>query len=675
MQDVLTTEKPLWDGINLISHHGNVSNLIFDMTMNDDHKGLINPSQGLSAVLEEVGAEQAEFDSIIVEYQYLERMMNMLHAAMNNAATDKLQVSNMTISKPFKRNKVAQVAVEYALSDGQTATILFHNPDSTPAKLGAKDTLLSWKILVNSRDVTGAVQPNQGQGIAMPILAGRLMGLLAKNSARYQRTQARKAIQADELAQAEQRIQAKQDDLTSINGEIDTLKTRIDEIKIAQSKKPVVEPEPVQELENSTVDDPDASFINKKVLTQFGLPTSVLEDLKNHKGKYKDIYQNLSFRDGADAPDYKYFISHMKVTDYPMYEVHKIQKEAEVQVATSTDNNALKDFIRKEINEVEYIVENYKTVFEEKLVEAFNSGKEVVSKLRDREGKQLSLAEFILLVVAAKQGFIEERGKDKQYKAFKDISDITLEYLHNVNNSKVDFAKSNNTLIADMVSRLAKGVVNSYYSEINGLINDDKNIKNTEYELIKNSVNELLLNNLVESKLNNAKKVLQITNINPSIFESAIAEIKRSPEMLKQYIGKSHSKTNVVINSEDGKSWKKTNDIENNIFKNPRAMEFIQEELLKFDLSDYLSKLHVRAEKYIQNIQDVLDKIMERRKNAPKTINEALDMAESMGLFKDLEGMSNEDIDFASDVAKIIIEAQKAENVKKPRTKKSIFYS
>lgn len=255
MQDVLTTEKPLWDGINLISHHGNVSNLIFDMTMNDDHKGLINPSQGLSAVLEEVGAEQAEFDSIIVEYQYLERMMNMLHAAMNNAATDKLQVSNMTISKPFKRNKVAQVAVEYALSDGQTATILFHNPDSTPAKLGAKDTLLSWKILVNSRDVTGAVQPNQGQGIAMPILAGRLMGLLAKNSARYQRTQARKAIQADELAQAEQRIQAKQDDLTSINGEIDALKTRIDEIKIAQSKKPVVEPEPVQELENSAVGD------------------------------------------------------------------------------------------------------------------------------------------------------------------------------------------------------------------------------------------------------------------------------------------------------------------------------------------------------------------------------------------------------------------------------------
>lgn len=124
LQDILATEKPMWDGITLTSHQSNTARLLLDMQLNDDYSGLLTPSQGLSAVLEQVGAEQAEYDSIIVEYQYLERLMNMLHKAMNIAASGDIQVQHMTVSKPFKRNQVAQIAVEYALTDGQKATIL-----------------------------------------------------------------------------------------------------------------------------------------------------------------------------------------------------------------------------------------------------------------------------------------------------------------------------------------------------------------------------------------------------------------------------------------------------------------------------------------------------------------------------------------------------------------------
>jgi len=67
LQDVLTSEKPLWDGISLTSHQSNTARLLLDMQLNDDHSGLLTPSEGLSAVLEQVGAEYEDFDSIIVE--------------------------------------------------------------------------------------------------------------------------------------------------------------------------------------------------------------------------------------------------------------------------------------------------------------------------------------------------------------------------------------------------------------------------------------------------------------------------------------------------------------------------------------------------------------------------------------------------------------------------------
>lgn len=51
---------------------------------------------------------------------------------------------------------------------------------------------MSWKILMNNRDITAAIQPNQGEGISIPILAGRIMKLINQNSNRFKRLQAKK---------------------------------------------------------------------------------------------------------------------------------------------------------------------------------------------------------------------------------------------------------------------------------------------------------------------------------------------------------------------------------------------------------------------------------------------------------------------------------------------------
>lgn len=232
LQDIPCAVLPDWDGIELKTHHGQTANLLLDMQLHDDNCGLLSSFDGLPQLLESIGAEYADFDSIIVEYQYLDKLMNMLHKAMQIASKGGVKVTKVEQSeKPFRHKKVLNVAVSYDFEDGQTITILFHNPDRDAKRIGPQDTLLSWKILMNNRDVTGVIQPNQGEGIALPILAGRIVKLINQNSARFKRTQTKKAENAKTLADTEQRILDKQSQKTVLAAEIEGLLSKIDSLK------------------------------------------------------------------------------------------------------------------------------------------------------------------------------------------------------------------------------------------------------------------------------------------------------------------------------------------------------------------------------------------------------------------------------------------------------------
>ena len=238
LQDVTCGTVPGWDGINLTSHEGQTSHLMLDMQRHDDHGGLLQEFDGLAPLLESIGAVYAEFDSIIVEYQYLERLMGMLHKVMQSTSKGGVKILNVEQSeKPFKHKKVLNIAVSYNFEDGQSITILFHHPDREAKKIAPQDTLISWKIMMNSRDITGAIQPNQGEGIAMPILAGRIMKLVNQNSARFKRTQAKKAENVQALADAEQRLLDKQDAKVALEAEIQGLLNQLDERQTQQSEQ------------------------------------------------------------------------------------------------------------------------------------------------------------------------------------------------------------------------------------------------------------------------------------------------------------------------------------------------------------------------------------------------------------------------------------------------------
>lgn len=295
LQDVVSEEKAMWDGLDLVSHNGQLSGLLLDMQRHDDEHGLLSQFDGLAVLLSDLGAVEQGFDSIIVEYQYLDKFMAMLNTAMNQASKGKVQIKDVQTSKPYKRNNVAQVAVSFGMSDGQSATIVFHNPDSTPSKLAAKDTLISWKILMNNRDITGAIQPNQGEGIALPVLAGRIMSLINQNSARFTRTQAKKAENEKLLAEAQDRLEIKIGQSETLSTEIEELKIELDQIQASAKEKsentqsagadiePLVEIDTIKEGLNSLISNKFGDQkINKDGNVEFSGSLPALQNKNYH---------------------------------------------------------------------------------------------------------------------------------------------------------------------------------------------------------------------------------------------------------------------------------------------------------------------------------------------------------------------------------------------------------
>lgn len=156
--------------------------------------------------------------------------MARLVTAMDKAAIGDIKVSTMTKSKPFKRNGVVNVACLFDMTDGQTVTIVFHNPDSTPSKLAASDVMTSWKWLLNKRDISAAVQPKQGENVNLNDLAIRILKIVNQNSKRFQRTQAQRNKDAAQLEEINTRLVDKKGQLDKINSDNADLQKQIDEL-------------------------------------------------------------------------------------------------------------------------------------------------------------------------------------------------------------------------------------------------------------------------------------------------------------------------------------------------------------------------------------------------------------------------------------------------------------
>lgn len=221
----MTTTSPpvLWNDSTAMPVGMSLDQLLYRIRRSDAEDGLIFDSVTLDDVLEEADAI-FELDALVATQSSLGRKVRSLERIMN-AGGGELSVTASQVSSPFRRQGVVNVAAIFELSDGQTVTIMFHNPDAASARsLQPSDDLISWKWLLNKKDITIVVAPERGTDQPIRQVARRIMRLAEKNSKAFARQNQRRA---ERMAY-----------IDGLKGEIGELETELDsltrQIEIAQ---------------------------------------------------------------------------------------------------------------------------------------------------------------------------------------------------------------------------------------------------------------------------------------------------------------------------------------------------------------------------------------------------------------------------------------------------------
>lgn len=184
--------------------------------------------------------EIVELDALVVPMMRLERGAGIMQNQMKRYGSESL---NFQVSKPFKKNGTAQVAVVYELADGQTISIYFHNPDVTPAKIAPQDELISWKWMLNKKDITILVAPEKGQDLDPREVMRRVAKIAIKNRPTFERNNAARVERVARVEALKAEIVVLEKEVDDKTHELEILRMKLEE------KRNMPEPEPVQEEE------------------------------------------------------------------------------------------------------------------------------------------------------------------------------------------------------------------------------------------------------------------------------------------------------------------------------------------------------------------------------------------------------------------------------------------
>lgn len=182
--------------------------LMYALRTDDGPHGLLLDAVSLDELLADPDVErlpQPMLDALVVPVSRMTQRMDQLQRVMD-AAGGLVKTSGYTVSDPIRARGVMQVAVLFALSDGQAVTIWFHNPDTTPAKLTPMDELVSWKWMLNKRDITIVVAPERGRELNPREVARRIMRLAERNSEAFKKANAKLADKLAELSKLDDEV-------------------------------------------------------------------------------------------------------------------------------------------------------------------------------------------------------------------------------------------------------------------------------------------------------------------------------------------------------------------------------------------------------------------------------------------------------------------------------------
>lgn len=213
--------RTFWDSAAMPSSGQTIAGLLYVIRQHDAADGLLLDALTMADITE--GAESIKLDALVSEVSKLKPKMVMLQRVME-AAGDTVKPLSMQITDPLRRYGGVQVAVLFELSDGQTITVWFHNPDTSPAKLTPMDSLVSWKWQLNKKDITIVVAPESGRDLNVREVARRVMHLAEKNSAAFAKANVKRAATMAEIAGLRTTLVDRQATLQRLIGQIDVAK-------------------------------------------------------------------------------------------------------------------------------------------------------------------------------------------------------------------------------------------------------------------------------------------------------------------------------------------------------------------------------------------------------------------------------------------------------------------
>lgn len=137
------------------------------------------------------------------------------------------------IGKPKKSGMFAYVTTQVPFSDGQSVSMVFHSPEGDKKKIGPSDEVIAFRWLLNKRDITQVVAPENGADVSLVTLGKRVTQLVVKNHVSFVKKQ-KDAVEEEKKLKE---LEAQMSELEQQNTEKSTVLTDVEEEKEAVEAK------------------------------------------------------------------------------------------------------------------------------------------------------------------------------------------------------------------------------------------------------------------------------------------------------------------------------------------------------------------------------------------------------------------------------------------------------
>lgn len=291
-------DKVLWNS-NAQPTSSPLHRVLYDLRVNDA-AGLMLDAMTVQDLMTDPDIEAVPvYDALVVEVASMTRKMTLLQSTMEAAGVS-VKPLEMAIADPVKSRGVLQVMVLFTMSDGQTVSIWFHNPDTTPAKLTPMDELISWKWLINKKDVTIVVAPERGRDLNVREVSRRVMRLVEKNSEAFARANAKAGERAATTEALKTEIVALEGTLSGLQRQIEVAKVSKEDaaaadtrlaVDIAPSAIAPIDAPAVLEVQAASLDIPEPG---DELLHKFVGPDNMQSEVRSRPdGKFGAILRDL----------------------------------------------------------------------------------------------------------------------------------------------------------------------------------------------------------------------------------------------------------------------------------------------------------------------------------------------------------------------------------------------